>query len=434
MVVDFCDVFRDRVGRMKSNAAASPVAGPSKPKAKSVRKECHGVAVRFYRRSPTAAYVMDFEFMKLRVQESTREDVMENALRVALRRVREVKDERLGLTAWELAERTQRGAFATVREVMAALAGGDKVCEDGSLRSYKSGLLRLARVVDAKHPLEVRLDAIFCRGTIERFFQVGQGRSSGVNWVDRLPMNGGLNSSVRNALALLSPRMREMKLAGLRLPDGRAVKAVPKLKELKSEFQPWDEALYAEMEAASQGLRVSDPELWLVNAMLRRLGLRNHELLMARRHWIEVVGERAWLVVKDRPGEFALIKHGLPRKLELDAELQGVLLPRAAGFLIAPDLAGKVEPMLGRPYLTEDARYGLIYRLHSKWMRPWVGEDAAKTNHQLRKYAASKIYKRDGLEAAAYFLGDTVATAAKFYTTWLGGSGKLDGADVAGHG
>ena len=111
-----------------------------------------------------------------------------------------------------------------------------------------------------------------------------------------------------------------------------------------------------------------------------------------------------------------------------------VLLPRAAGFLIAPDLAGKVVPMLGRPYLTEDARYGLIYRLHSKWMRPWVGEDAAKTNHQLRKYAASKIYKRDGLEAAAYFLGDTVATAAKFYTTWLGGSGKLDGADVAGHG
>lgn len=373
-----------------------------------------GVSVRFYKRTPRASYTMDFEVMGERIQESTRWPTMADAERRAALRVREVKDLKLSLGAAS----PVKGSFATVGEVLQRLSGGDKVCAEGAMRTYKSALLRLARTADELHPERVTMDAALSRANIELMFQRVQGRACGVNWVDKLPVNGGLNTTMRNVAALLNARMRELKLKGLKLPDAKVLKEVPKLKAVKPGFKPWAQEVYQAMDLASQELRTADPELWLVNAMLRRLGLRNEELLSAARHWIEVQGERAWLVICDRDGEFQILKGGRPRKLELDAELQAVLLRRGAGFLIAPGLS-------------HDQRYGLIYRKHSKWMRRWVGEDAAKTNHQLRMYAASKIYMRDGLEAAAYFLGDTVATTETFYTTWLGKSAMLDGAAVA---
>lgn len=403
-----CDMVCDMKAASISKSAATD------SESKSIRRQISGVSVRFYKRTPKANYTMDFEVMGERIQESTQWPSMADAERRAAQRVREVKDLKLSLGT----DSQVKGGFATVGEVLQRLSGGDKVCSDGAMRTYKSALLRLARTADEQQPERVTLDAALSRANVELMFQRVQGRASGVNWVDKLPVNGGLNSTMRNVSALLNTRMRDLKLKGLKLPDSKVLKEVPKLKAVKAGFKPWSEEMYQAMNEASEELRVSDPELWLVNAMLRRLGLRNEELLSSARHWIEVQGDRAWLVICDRDGEFQILKGGRPRKLELDAELQAALLPRGAGYLIAPDL-------------TSDQRYGLIYRTHSKWMRQWVGEDAAKTNHQLRMYAASKLYMRDGLEAAAYFLGDTVATTETYYTTWLGKSAMLDGAAVA---
>jgi hypothetical protein len=63
-----------------------------------------------------------------------------------------------------------------VGEVLAVLDQGDKVVDSGTLRTYKSALLRLARVVDEVRPFEVTMDKALARVTVERLFSLGQGR------------------------------------------------------------------------------------------------------------------------------------------------------------------------------------------------------------------------------------------------------------------
>jgi integrase len=224
-----------------------------------------------------------------------------------------------------------------------------------------------------------------------------------VNWVDALPVNSGLNGTVRNALALMSHRERLM--PGLKVPDVLELRKLPKLREARHGFVPWPAGVFERMKAEVEGLRESQPELWLINVCLRRLGLRAEELLAARREWLEQDAQGRWcLVVKDRPG-WQVLKHGKPRRLLLDAELAGVLLQKV-GFLIADGLG-------------ETTRYDLIYRRHSEFLRRFI-PDRTKSNHELRMHAASQVYMQQGLGAAAYFLGDSASTTERFYASWLG--------------
>lgn len=380
---------------------------------KTVAKRISGVAVRFYKRTAAASWTMDFMVpgSAERVQESTRWSTIQEAERVAAERIEEVK--RLVLNYGPTAQ--VRGSWATVGEVLAVLEHGDKVVDGNTLRTYKSAILRLARVVDEVRPFEVGMDRVLCRATVERFLSLGQGRDGrGVNWVDALPVNSGLNATVRNALALMSHRERLM--PGLKVPEVAEVRKLPKLREPRHGFVPWPAGVFEQMKAEVEGLRETQPELWLINVCLRRLGLRAEELLAARREWIEQDGQGRWcLVIKDRP-DWQVLKHGKPRRLLLDAELAGVLLGRA-GFLIADGLG-------------ETARYDLIYRRHSELLRRWI-PDRTKSNHELRMHAASQVYMQQGLGAAAYFLGDSASTTERFYASWLGGAVGL-GEDAVG--
>jgi hypothetical protein len=375
----------------------------------------HGIAVRFYKRRSSEFYTFDFGRGKERIQRVSDYTTVKEAEWQAAKQVKAWVDGRSGKTAAERELLVQRGRVATVGEVIALLEDA-RLWKEGTVRTYKSALLSLARTVNEEQPFKVGLDVLLTRATIERFYAQRQGLKA-ANWVDILPANGGANATVRNVKSLFRARAVDLHMQALKLPDLTALRGAHFLKAPPSEFVPWPEDVYAEMEAASQVLKTEKPELWLVNAMLRRLGLRDEELLEARREWIEVQGSRAWLVVANRGTEFTLLKNGAQRRLELDSELQEILLPRT-GYLIADGW---------KPWPRKD----LIYRTHSQWMRTFVGDEAAKTNHQLRKYAASKIYSTHGLVAAAEFLGDTVATVEKYYKAYLGASPLLDGAAVA---
>jgi integrase len=393
--------------------AVLPAASTDKAGRKTVSKRIAGVAVRFYKRTAAASWTMDFMVpgSSERVQESTRWTTLAEAERVAAGRIEEVKRLILNLGSKALV----RGAWATVGEVLAVLDQGDKVVDSGTLRTYKSALLRLARTVDEVAPLEVGMDKALARVTVERLFSLGQGREGkGVNWVDPLPVNSGLNGTVRNALALMSHRERLM--PGLKVPDVVDLRKLPKLREARHGFVPWPAGVFERMKAEVEGLRDSQPELWLINVCLRRLGLRAEELLAARREWIEQDAQGRWcLVVKDR-ADWQVLKHGKPRRLLLDAELAGVLLQKV-GFLIADGLG-------------ETTRYDLIYRRHSEFLRRFI-PDRTKSNHELRMHAASQVYMQQGLGAAAYFLGDSASTTERFYASWLGGAVGL-GEDAVG--
>lgn len=306
---------------------------------------------------------------------------------------------------------------------------------------YTCSLKRLAKVVDLRAPLDVGLDRVLSETTIERFYAEGQGLP-GVNWADSRPGNGGLNTCIRNVKAMFTARVVKIKFAHVKLPDLRQLRGAPLLRHRSKGFIPWPAGVYEAMHEASEKLRLADPEQWLVNAMLRRLGLRDGELLASRREWIEVqsvaAGDgmgppkmRAWLVVHDRDGQeadgdedevesFEVLKHGKERKLELDAELMFHLLPRE-GFLI------------GNGW-TPHARYTFIYRQHNEWVRKFIPKRLRKkANHELRMYAGSLVYMRDGLEAAAAFLGHkSTATTERYYAAFLSTCQGLSSSEVSG--
>lgn len=384
-------------------------ATPTTPKAgkASTVRILHGVSVRFYKRTDAANLTMDFQVAGTRVQESTGWPLLKDAERAASKRVHDLKEKVQGLPAHEAKLALAKGKVATVKAVLELLDGeeGKGLWKNATRRTYRSAMVRLAKAVAPEDHEGAGLDVVLCTAAIDAFYAAGQGLKR-PNWTEKLPENAGLNTTVRNVKALF-----------LHAPaDG---------------FVPWAEATYAAMHEASEVLRAEKPELWLVNALLRRLGLRDEELLKARRDWIEVKFEaagdgmgpprrRAWLAILNRGTSFTLLKHGAARKLELDAELQELLLART-GYLVGDGWA-------------EWTRYKLIYRLHSKWLRPLLppGVDHAKTNHQLRMYAGSLVYMRHGLEAASYFLGHkSQETTQKYYAAWLGTAPALDGAAVA---
>jgi hypothetical protein len=407
-------------------------------------RKIRGVTVSFYRRFEGSCYTMDFKVNNKRVRELTLASVMVDAEKVAEMRVKGLQEALNGLAAAAVHSARSRVKMATVADVLKAVDEGDKVAEDRTLKTYVSSLLRLARLVNVQDPESVSLGDALCRANLERFYSLGQGRNGkGVNWVDALDCNGGLNSAIRNVCSLFTKRMVALKFAGLVLPSLTDLRELPRLKVEVHGFQQWPAGVYEQMQAASEVMRTEQPELWLVNAMLRRLGLRDMELFMARREWIEVneswggdgMGPplvRAWLVIKNRGSEYKLLKHGRARKLELDVKLQVLLLPKTGYLITAPvKVAMPGTGARASDGLGDSARYDLIYRTHCEWMRQWI-PDRAKANHELRMYAGSLIYKAHGLEAAAYFLGHkSTATTEKYYVSWLGDSPMLDGAAVA---
>lgn len=425
-------------GDTMKSAAASPATAASAPSFWESRKvrQIRGVTCSFYKRYGAFLY-MDFKVKKVRVKESTGCTTLDDAVRVADKRVQAMQEVGNGLAELKAFSARQRAAVATVREVLAALEGGDKVMTDNSLRTYKSALKRLA-LVAGEDADAARLDVVLSKANLERFYAQGQGRSEGqgVNWVNRLACNGGLNTTIRNVRALFRSKMIELKFADLKLPPLDDLKRLPKLPAAKGGFRPWPAGVYERMDAAAAELRETDPELWLVNVCLRFLGLRACELLAARREWITTSADgRAWLNVQDHHAEdaeedevasFEMVKHGAARKLELNEVLKAALLPRS-GWLIAPELAtsDSLETC-------EDARHALIYRRHSEWLRQFI-PDRRKSNHELRMYAGSLVAKQHGLEAACYFLGHTsLVTTQAFYWAWLKESPMLDGKALAG--
>lgn len=422
---------------MKSadSSSASAAAATSFWDARKVR-QIRRVTCSFYKRYGAFLY-MDFKVKKVRVKESTGCTTLDDAVRVADKRIQAMQEVGNGLAELKALSARQRAAVATVREVLAALEGGDKVMTDNSLRTYKSALKRLA-LVAGEDAEAARLDVVLSKANLERFYAQGQGRSEGqgVNWVNRLACNGGLNTTIRNVRALFRSKMIELKFADLKLPPLDDLKRLPKLPAAKGGFRPWPAGVYERMDAAAAELRTTDPELWLVNVCLRFLGLRACELLAARREWITTSADgRAWLNVQDHHADdaeddeeasFEMVKHGAARRLELNEVLKAALLPRT-GWLIAPELAtsDSLETC-------EDARHALIYRRHSEWLRQFI-PDRRKSNHELRMYAGSLVAKAHGLEAACYFLGHTsLVTTQAFYWAWLKESPMLDGKALAG--
>lgn len=465
-----------------------------------------GVSVTFYKRRQHGCWVMDWTCKKVRVQKNTDAFTLEDAAAVAALAIEKIQQEGNGLAAKRRAEQAQRGPCATVGDVLDRLeaeAGRAFWASSETRRTYATSLRQLAesaagsyRGVTSGGIESLTLDKVLTAEVVERFQAVRQGLPR-VNVRACLPGNGGANSTLRNARALLMEKAVGVVFEGLKLPDLEAFRAVPYLPVKVDGFQEWPAEVYAAFDAGAARLREFDAagelrpgmlvravylprghaaremgdkegvlletlrkgdgemgrvqwvwrggevivhevpvrhlravevdysELWLVNACLRRLGLRSSELLAARRSWLERRPDRAgvlrWcLVVKDRPEEgFTLLKHGAGRNLVLDEELAGLLTARGEGWLIGPTMAAS-------------ARDDLVERLHNTWLRQFI-PDRVKANHELRMWAGSLVYRQTGsLGDTAYFLGHrTTVTTERFYARWWQSSAVLDARAVS---
>jgi integrase len=406
---------------------------------KRVVRKIRGVTVSFYRRfEHSDVYTLDCKVAGRRVRLRLEATTVKEAEGIAVLEIKRLQEASNGVAVSRAVTARGRQGVATVDEVLTRLLGGDKVAEVRTLRTYGSSLLRVARVADAGRARGLKLDGVLSQANLERFFSKGQGRTTGVNWVDHLPQNGGLMSAIRNLRALFTAKFCSDRFGDLVLPDLEPLRSLRGLPVEHKGFVPWDEEVYRAMDEASLKLKEEQPELWLVNAMLRRTGVRDAELLAARRDWIEedAATGRAWLVIKNRGEEFKVLKHGRAyRRLELDEELKGVLLPKVGWLITAP--AQVNEPGTGTRTSSGEApwaRYDFIYRDHCDWLRQFI-PDRVKANHELRMYAGSLVFKRDGLAAASYFLGHkSVVTTERYYVAYLGETPMLDGAAVASAG
>jgi len=220
----------------------------------------------------------------------------------------------------------------------------------------------------------------------------------------RQESNGGINSTLNNARGVFSKKSLYYKFKNFNLPDVAGFMQAPYLPVPDQEWEPIPDDQYQSMDEASAVLRSSNPELWLVNQMLRRLGLRNCELIAARDTWLDQDGAGWLLVVKDRPDEGFWCKGFRSRRLPLSPDLAEILTGRQGWLLEAP---------------SDTARTKLVEREHNTWLRQFV-PDRQKGNHELRKHIGSVIYHLRGLEAAADYLGHVdIRTTRKWYQARL---------------
>lgn len=352
-------------------------------------RRIRGVKVSFYRRFEGSTLTADFFLKKNRVRRLTDCTVMADAERVAENLIREIQEKSNGLADVKELLALQRAPTATVEDVHHALDAGDIVLGDKTLSSYKGKLRMLAETVDENRPLKLDLGRVLTREVLDAFVAARQGGKR-VNRRDKLKANTGINTVIRELKAMF--RKHRTKMSKLKLPDLAALLEYEYLPEPDHRFVQLPAEDFRAMCEASRKLKTAWPELWLVHMAVRLLGLRNEELMSAKRHWLETRDGETYLVIKERPGEFSLLKHGLPGSLWVDPDLAVEWLKRENGYLILPEG-------------TDTQRFDLIYRDHNNWLREFIPRsERQKGAHELRKHVGSVLLTTHGADAAQRYL------------------------------
>lgn len=289
------------------------------------------------------------------------------------------------------------------------------------------------RIVEVE---KLMFEEAVCDATAMEYARLMQGGEV-INLDKSLPpeINGVIMSTLGNARVPLSQLNRIMDVAALpvdwkrvetflqlTLPtqDTDVGTSIPSVAGMKAMFEAW-RVLH---DSAEEG----DQELALCNELLRLLGLRSGEMVMARESWLFTnAEEKTFLWVKNRPAERFSCKGSNMAKLPLSEELAGRLKARcakarAAGlvnpFLILPMIPGaeiggdgKARPeRLGEE---RKERLDLVRPRHNTWLKGFIGEvKSGQGNHRLRKWCATRLYK---LALDDHGNADKAATEVKEY-------------------
>lgn len=307
---------------------------------------------------------------------------------------------------WEEVEdaRAAKAGVPTIGEIIEAYENGDQHVRKRTGANYRHSLLRILKDVRGWSEDEARKQKIeVLTDSLVRDYQAHrQGRDT-VTFVDPLEVNTGINSTVRQARALFSRRaILAYEKAGMSMPPTlQGFLRAPMVREVSHRYSdnPIPQKQIDKMNEQLPKLKETDERLWAIHLMIRLMGLRDSEILRAKKSWLIERDGKTFLVINRRAGEEA------PKRSDGEVAVPDVLLQWFK--------KQKGEFLIPAKHKTE--RENLVCREHSQWVAKII-PGRTKTNHELRKWAGSVVAtKTNSWERAAEFLRIDLETAKLHY-------------------
>lgn len=303
--------------------------------------------------------------------------------------------------------------------------------------AWAHGLLEQADGDDARRwPDEAavaRLPASVLTEDLVAEFEARYVASAGGDYLARDRRRRGVEALLRNARAMLG----DLRIyRGLELPKLKGFLEAKIRRGPKVRHEDLSDAAVAEMAAAAQELREQEPALYLVHLLHRHLGMRNDEIVNARREWVERLARPETVELASVKREVVTLADGSRREIcapetrlvpaVMAIERRSYWVPKqSTGRVpIAPCVLAELERWLVGdalehlvPAPTPTARWELVYLRHADFVRPWTAH-LAKRGYELRRWAATRVrLMMRSREAGDLFLrhaGKSVAEAHYF--------------------
>jgi len=307
----------------------------------------------------------------------------------------------------EAQELKLRSDFATIEELAQRYRPRPNDVRPEVATKNRSSFLLVVREVTG-HVEAVRADCLTA-DLAEKFLERREERAATADFVLQERARVSANSTLNQARSVISPKAVRM-YAGLKLPDLTGFRQAARLRVDSGHFhydaEKWALIMQDVEIAAGAELREAQPLLWRAYLLMARLGLRPSEAWSSRRSWIErrldgsgdfVLMRRPDYVTKTRRYRRVPIEPAVMR--EFDEALRD-LLPEAWIINLS----------------TDTARRDVIQYELNPWLRRFITRaESLQCCRLLRKHAGSRIADRDGIEAAAAFLGDSISVTEKHY-------------------
>jgi integrase len=287
--------------------------------------------------------------------------------------------------------------------------------------------------VGAKVPDMERIRKLSCgvlkEDLVNRYFLARQceaGMNAGkVVWIEA-KANASWNKTLAHACDVFGEEARRHAFKGLSLPDLAGFIKAPRLPEAEALPEPFLSAEFARLCEAFDALRETNPDLWLLNLIMRQTGMRPRYVMGLRGSWLVERENGEWSIqLKSRPEEGFGKKKGkksatLNQWVPVSELVRSEIVARGMGLTIAGGL-------------TKSARVALE-KQHNALIKKLVGDEGSHGQgaYRYRDTVASVMADQKGVEGAQLALGHKSAlTTLQHYVGALPGVSGLMRAELA---
>lgn len=338
-----------------------------------------------------------------------------NLVPVAIEKAKRLVQETLYGDPLKAAVDRARAGFASFYDLKRCYTPDPQQVDPRTARRNWMALMLVVREMTGVEEPDAEEKPVRCDLLTEQFGRDWQRRRvDKIRGQDELKQNTGrvtINSTLAQAKSVVGKRATHL-YTELYVPDFSGFTSVPDMAVDRSAgYEPWPAEIHAAVLADSKRLEREQPLVYRAFWLMYRLGLRNVEVAAARRSWLTRFRDGTSEFDLRRQADFKT-KNRRYRTIALDVETTAEIIA-VIGDEGSPD-----EFIINLPMKTQ--REEICYRAINRWLRPFLGTTRNKCAYELRKEAASIIADRPeseggGIQAAADFLGDTIAVTEAHY-------------------